>query len=147
MAICARYLPGGATAPRTWPTTASDTDAPSRRTPQNTGVFDNRRGPCRFTLANTAGRNHNPLMTSRTALYLAAKPAKTSALAWCVKQVSRLVALGADLDDSVAAVVEAQGEARDAGRITWIVWSADLTAALAPAPVESTDWRDVPPPY
>ncbi len=85
-------------------------------------------------------------MPSRTALYLAAKPAKTSALAWCVKQAERLVALGADLDDAVETVCEAQAEAREAGRIEWIVWSADLTRALAPAP-EPTDWRDVPPPY
>lgn len=87
-------------------------------------------------------------MPSRTVLaaLLAAKPAALSPMAWCSKQATRIAALGADLDDAIEAVTEAQADAREDGRITWIVWSADLTRALAPAP-EPTDWRDIPPPY
>jgi hypothetical protein len=77
--------------------------------------------------------------------YLAAKPASLSPLAWCAKQASRLVALGADLDDAIEAVVEAQAEAREEGRIGWIVWSTDLTRHLSP--VEAPCALDVPPPY
>jgi len=90
---------------------------------------------------------HYLFMPSRTALPrdLAAKPAAIAPLAWCAKQTSRLVALGADLDDAVDAVCEAQGDLLEEGRIAWFVFSSDLARHLTP--VDAPCALDVPPPY